>query len=211
MNVNEECSPHVPLEGSAAQWSWPVLIKRLAIWALFLGLVYLVRDFFFIAFMTFLFCYLTLAVVGWGMKRLAPGQERPGLRRLLTVAVFVLVPLILVGFGILVGPSLLDQGEHLVGWLSHVNPETEASRLLGSYVGPSEFKSTYGGPDDPRYQKGLEQFRATGVVHVQEYNQFPSLEAWVGGGFGKQFADEQRTRTQARLTREGTSSKEFEV
>src|SRR5262249_25736686 len=34
---------------------WPVLLRRLVIWGLFLLLVYLTRDFFFVAFMTFLF------------------------------------------------------------------------------------------------------------------------------------------------------------
>src|SRR6516162_9250788 len=108
-------------------WNWAELLKKLAIWGLFLAALYLARDFFFTAFMTFLFCYLTLAVVGWGMKRLSPGHERPGLRRLLTVGVFVLVPLLLVGLGVLVGPRLVDQGQHLAGWLSHASPEAEVT------------------------------------------------------------------------------------
>src|SRR5262249_16196429 len=104
------------------------VLRKLVIWLLFFLLVYLIRDFFFTAFMTFLFCYLTLAVVGWCMKKLSPDRERPGLRRLLTVAVFVLVPLILLGIGILVAPRLLEQGQHLAGWLSHVTLESEAAR-----------------------------------------------------------------------------------
>src|SRR5262249_39137102 len=96
--------------------SWPLLLKKLAIWALFLAALYLARDFFFMGFMTFLFCYLTLAVVGWGMKRLSPDRERPWLRRLLTVAVFLLVPLALLGAGILIGPRLVAQGERMAGW-----------------------------------------------------------------------------------------------
>jgi predicted PurR-regulated permease PerM len=209
MNVSND-PVSAPCANPAGAWSWPMLVKKLAIWALFLGLVYLIRDFFFIAFMTFLFSYLTLAVVGFSMKRLAPGQERPGLRRWLTVAVFVVAPLFLVGVGIIVGPSLLNQGQHLAGWLSHISPETEASRLLEGIVGPAEFKSAYGGPEDARYKKGLEQFRQSGVQHVAEYNQFPRMEAFAEGGFSKQFADEQRGRIRAQLMHDGTSSKEFE-
>jgi predicted PurR-regulated permease PerM len=186
-----------------------VVLRRLAIWILFLAVVYLARDFFFTAFMTFLFSYLTLAVVGRGMQRLSPDRERPWLRRLLTVSVFVLVPLALVGVGLLVGPRLIDQGQRLAGWLGHVSPETEATRLLENPVGSSEFKSQYGGPDDPRYQKGLEEFRQTGVLHVQAYNEFPHLEAWVEGGFKKKFDEAERSRVRARLLGEGTSSQEF--
>lgn len=48
MTMPEPKPPGVP---------WPRLATRLAIWALFLLLLYLVRDFFFFAFMTFLFSF----------------------------------------------------------------------------------------------------------------------------------------------------------
>jgi predicted PurR-regulated permease PerM len=187
----------------------PVVLKKLAIWCLFLAVLYLARDFFFTAFMTFLFCYLTLGVVGWAMKRLSPDRDRPGLRRLLIVGVFVLVPLVLFGVGRLVGPRLVDQGQQLAGWLSHTSPEMEVSRVLESYVAPSEFKQKYGGPEDPRYQKALEEFRKSGERHVAAYQDFPQLEAWVEGGFRRQFDEAQQGRIRLRLAREGTSSREF--
>jgi predicted PurR-regulated permease PerM len=185
------------------------LLNRIAIWGLFLLVLYLARDFFFTAFMTFLFCYLTLAVVGRLMKRLSPDRERPWLRRLLTVGVFVLVPLLLLGLGVLVGPRLVEQGQQLAGWAAHVTPEAEAARLLEGWVGPSEFRNQYGGPDDPRYRDGLEAFRAAGATHVKAYQDFPALEAWVEGGFSKQFSERQVGRTRLRLLREGTSSADF--
>jgi predicted PurR-regulated permease PerM len=186
-----------------------VLLNRLAIWGLFLAVLYLARDFFLTAFLTFLFCYLTLAVVGRVMKRLSPQHERPWLRRLLTVAVFVLVPLVLLLVGALVGPRLLDQGQHLAGWAAHVTPETEVARLLEGWIGPAEFRQQYGGPDDPRYKKGLEAFRATGASHVQAYQDFPALEAWVEGGFARQFDAQHSAEVRMHLLREGTSSEDF--
>jgi predicted PurR-regulated permease PerM len=185
-------------------------LKRLAIWALFVAVVYLARDFFFAAFMTFLFSYIAVALVGWGMRRLSPDRERPGLRRLLTVAVFVLGPLILLGGGFLVGPRLVSQAESIAGWLGHVNPETQVAGRLESLIGPMEFKQEYGTPDDPRYRKGLEEFRKSGDQHVQAYYDFPTIEAWIEGTFAKQFAEAERGRIRAHLTKEGTSSKDFE-
>jgi predicted PurR-regulated permease PerM len=189
--------------------TWPQLVKGLAIWALFLAGVYLARDFFFTAFMTFLFSYLALALVGLAMKRLAHGRDRPGLRRLLTIGVFVLGPLVLVGLGTLIAPRLVEQGRHLAGWLSQVSPETEVSRVLEGFVGPAEFKQKYGGPDDPRYQKALEEFRATGRRYVEAYNEFPHIEAWVEGGFRKEFVTAESGRIRAHLLHEGASSPEF--
>jgi predicted PurR-regulated permease PerM len=189
---------------------WPVVLKRLAIWALCLAVLYLARDFFFAAFMTFLFSYFTLALVGWGMKRLSPDRERPAVRRLMTVAVFVLAPLVLLGVGILVGPRLVAQAESIAGWLGHVNPETEVQRNLEKLIGPSEFRQQYGTPGDPRYQKGLDEFRNNPANHVQEYYDFPTIEAWMEAGFSKQFSEAERGRIRARLTKEGTSSHDFE-
>lgn len=202
--------PNDPGPDNPARPAWLMLVKRLVLWGLFLALVYLIRDFFFTAFMTFLFSYLILGVVGRAMKRLSPEQERPWLRRLLTVALFVLVPLGVLGIGILVAPRLLEQAQHLAGWMSHVSPETEVSRVLGDFIGPELFKQEYGDPSDPRYQRGLKDFRADGDSHVAAYNDFPQLEAWVEGGFREQFVEAERGRIRAQLLREGTSSKEFE-
>src|SRR5579871_4059389 len=146
--------------------TWQEVLKRLAIWAAFLALVYLVRDFFFLAFMTFMFSYLALTVVGWVMRRLSPGLDRPGMRRLVTLAVFVLAPLALLGVGALVLPRMIAQGQRLAGWLSQASPEAEMSHVLEGYVGPAEFRRQYGGPTDPRYQKALAEFGQTGERHV---------------------------------------------
>ena len=132
----------------------PMVLKRLAIWGAFLGIVYLARDFFFVAFMTFMISYLALSLVQWGMAWLGPRWDRPGVRRLMTIGVFVFIPLVLLGIGAIVIPQLVAQGQKLAGWLSQASPETEASRLLEGYVGPSEFRREYGNPDDPRYPVG---------------------------------------------------------
>ena len=85
------------------------------------------------------------------------------------------------------------------------------SHLLEGYVGPNEFRQQYGNPDDPRYQAAFAEFTRTGEAHVAEYLAFPKLEAWVEGAFNRQFSDAERGRIRARLTAEGTSSKEFET
>jgi hypothetical protein len=188
-----------------------LLLKKLGIWAAFLALLYLARDFFFVAFMTFMFSYVTVLLVGWAMRHLSRGgRERAGLRPLLTVAVFLLAPIILLAVASLIAPRLLDQVYRLAGWASHVSPDSEVSRVLESLVGPPEFASRYGKPTDAAYQEALKQFRETGVQHVAAYHQFPDQEAWVEGGFKKQFVEAERSRIQGRLQREGTSSKEFE-
>src|SRR5262249_5000930 len=101
------------------------------------------------------------------------------------------------------------QVQHLSGWLSQADPQTEVSRLVEGYVGPAEFRKTYGGPDDPRYQEALSEFKETGERYLPEYLGFPEIEAQVEGGFQKQFDGEEEARVRARLAREGTSSPAF--
>src|SRR5438067_805041 len=103
MSLNDK-GPANGVTPPAAGTAWPALVRRLAVWCLFLLVLYLTRDFFFVAFMTFLFCYLTLALVGWGMKKLSPDRDRLWLRRLLTVGVFAVGPLVLLAGGLVLGP-----------------------------------------------------------------------------------------------------------
>jgi hypothetical protein len=164
----------------------------LVIWGAFAALLYLARDFFFTAFMTFVFYYLTLAAVGWLMRRVSPSQERPGLRRLLTLGVFVLPPLVLIGVGMVLGPRLVEQAERVAGWADHVSPEGEVSRVLEGWVSHPAFKDNHGGPEDPRHQKALEEFRQTGESHVAACNEFPQLKAWLEAGFSKKYLEAER-------------------
>jgi predicted PurR-regulated permease PerM len=199
----------VPPAGGAAS-NKTEIVTKLVIWALFLALIYVIRDFFFLAFFTFLFSYVALAIVQLVMNRLSPSRHTPGMRRLVTLGVFIVTPLVLILVGLVVVPRLVVQGQRLVGWASRLDPEAEVARLLEEHVGASEFREQYGGPDDARYQKALAEFRASGRSHVAAYLNFPSVEAWVEGSFGKQFADAQAARTKARLLREGPTSREFE-
>ena len=168
------------------------------------------RDFFFIAFMTFMFSYIVLRVVDRGMRHLSAERERAWLRSCSTSAVFAGTLLALIVVGSLTAPRLLEQGQRLAGWLSHVSPESEIARLLVNYVGPYEFKRVYGGPSDPQYRQGLQDFVKEGDRHGRRYFDFSNLESWLEGGFTRQFADSQRIRTRQQRSQEGTSSKQFE-
>lgn len=187
-----------------------VLMKKVIIWGLFFAVIYLAREFFFLAFMTFLFSYMALSVVDWTMKRFWPGRDLPGRRRLITAGIFLCMPVLLLGIGILIMPHLVTQAQHFIGWASRINPETEVARMLEGMVSHSEFEQEYGNPQDPRYQKALAEFQKSGDRYVKQYLDFPSLEGWIEGSFNRQFADTQRSKIRAVLASEGVSSKEFE-
>lgn len=209
MPTTQESVNTPPVVGTPSPWTR--LSKRLVIWGCFFLLLYLIRDFMFVAFMTFIISYIALHAVDFGLRRLSPARERIWLRRLLTLTVFILGPLLLVVAGIIVLPPLIAQGQRMAGWLIHVSPEAEISRLLEQYVAPAEFRQQYGGPTDPRYKAALEEFRKTGESHVADYLEFPKYESWVEGGFEKEYDANERARIRSALLSEGTSSKEFET
>ena len=63
--------------------------EKLTIWALFLLLVYSLRSFFFIVFMTFILAYSMRGLVDWLAKLISPDEEKAWLHRLLTVGCFL--------------------------------------------------------------------------------------------------------------------------
>jgi predicted PurR-regulated permease PerM len=202
---NSESSQHEPRNPP-----WQVAAKRSAIWGLFLLVLYLARDFFFVAFMTFMFCYLVLAVVERCLRHIPGNHRHDWLRKLLTGGVFAGSLVLLLVAGGLVAPRLLEQGQRLGGWLSNVSAENEIARLLAGYVGPYEFQRVYGKPPDPRYQQGLQEFLKDGERHAKSYFDFSHLESWLEGGFASQFNDSQRARVRQQRAQDGTSSKDFE-
>jgi len=209
MSTTQESVTVAPVVGTPSPWT--LIAKRLAIWGFFFLIIYLIRDFIFVAFMTFIISYIALNVVDFSLRRLSPEQERMWLRRLLTLAVFILGPLFLIVAGIIVLPPLISQGQRMAGWLIHISPEAEVSRLLEQYVAPAEFHQKYGSPDDPRYKAALEEFRKTGESHVADYLEFPKFETWVEGGFEKEFEASERARVRSVMLSEGTTSKDFET
>ncbi|MBX7104179.1 MAG: AI-2E family transporter [Gemmataceae bacterium] len=189
--------------------SWQAVAQRLAIWGGFFVLLRLTRDFFFIGFMTFLFSYLALTIIGRAMSRLSPDRDRPVVRKLMTVALFLLAPLGLLVVGSIVGPRLIAEVQHLAGWVTDVSPTTATAGVLEQWIGPMEFRRAYHGPEDPKYREDFAEFQKKGVGGVQAYNDFPSIEAWVEGQFRKKFQQAEVERLRLELQREGTSSQSF--
>lgn len=186
-----------------------LLLKRLAIWLCFFGILYLGREFFFLGFMTFLFSYMALSVVQWTMNRCWPEKELPGTRKLITLAIFLCLPLLLSVIGYLVMPSVVKQAHQLIGWLSTINPEVEVEQLFEKMFSYTEFEQQYGGPEDDRYKKALAEFEKSGDHFVRQYLDFPKLENWVEGSFNKEFSVSQSTRLRSTLMHQGIASEAF--
>lgn len=184
--------------------------EKLTIWALFLMIVYALRHFFLIIFLTFIVSYMMRSVVerlcGW----ITPTGPRPWLERLLAVACFALFLWGLYGTGKYFGPKLIEQGQALLGRLTRLNPEREFATLLSKTVGAYLFRRDYGDPSDARYKKELMAFLDEGPYRVEAYQEFPGIEAGIEGTFENVVEEEQRQRLLAERGRSPMPGKAFD-
>src|SRR6185436_17086006 len=96
--------------------------EKMLIWGLFLLIVYALRHFFLIIFMTFIVTYIMRGVVGRISRFVMPSGERIWLDRGLSVAGFAVLLFGLYAAGSYLGPRLYKQGDALVRWVTNLEP-----------------------------------------------------------------------------------------
>lgn len=83
--TGDTASDCVEAPPSLAQITW---WHKPLIWSALLVLLYLLREFFLIGFLTFLFCFIVRSAVGILMRRLSPNGDDPRLDLILTLSIF---------------------------------------------------------------------------------------------------------------------------
>jgi predicted PurR-regulated permease PerM len=161
------------------------------IWGTFLVLLYVLREFFLIGFLTFLFCFIVRSAVGFLTRLISPAGANRRLDLILTLAVFLSICLALYGLGRYFVPQLIRQGHRLMMQMQHSNAEQVQNALLTSTVGTWRFARQFGTPDDPRYQKGLSQFQAAGRNGEGLYETFPRLHSRLQAEFEASYEEAQ--------------------
>jgi len=172
--------------------------EKVLIWGLFLLLVYTLRHFFFIIFMTFILAYVMRSVVRRVMKIFGIRDERVWLERALAVAGFALLLFGLYSAGDFLAPQIYRQGEALVSRVTQIDPPRELNSVLERTVGAYLFRREYGQQGDPAYEKAFEEFSARGPS--ASATRFPEqMEA-----IEKRFESEQNLRIRDEIRRRGT-------
>jgi len=179
--------------------------EKLLIWGLFLILVYTLRHFFFIIFMTFMLTYIMRGVVRRVSATLRPGRESIWLERGLTVAFFGLFMLGLFGAGRYIGPNLIQQAEVLVDRVTLLNPVNEYNNLVAKTVGAYIFSKNYGNRGTPAYEEAFEQFQREGLDTIA-YTDFSKLV----NSLDKAFESHERERIEGELKIQALGDKAIE-
>ena len=166
-------------------WQKPV------IWGAFLVLLYLLREFFLIGFLTFLICFVVRTAVGFLMRRISPGEDKRWLDLTLTLTVLLVILTVLYGLGRYFVPQLIRQGKSLLTQIQDTSAEQVQNTLLANTVGAWKFEREFGGPDDERYQRAQKEFEATGRHGEGLYQEFPKIHSKIQADFE---ANYQQTR-----------------
>ena len=148
--------------------------EKLTIWAVFLLLVYSLRSFFFIIFMTFIIAYSMRGLVDWLANKISPDAEKAWLHRLLTVGCFLGLLLAGYGGGSYLWPKLKEQVEDKLLPMANEltdNPGGKLDEVLRDTLGHYLAGEEYGSPGDEAYDQAFEEYRKQGL-HYKEFEAF---------------------------------------
>lgn len=136
--------------------------EKMIIWSLFLSVIYILRHFFFIIFLTFLLSYSMRTLVVKLCQPLAASRWRPWIETLVAFFCFLGLVIGLYGVGRLVLPELARQGQALAKRIASPerSPQAQFDEYLTNTVGKWLFQQKYGDVSSPVYQEAFERFRS---------------------------------------------------
>lgn len=181
----------------SASWGQQTWWYKPLIWGTFLALLYVLRGFFLIGFLTFLICFIVRSVVGFLVRRIAPASKSRGLDLVLTLAVLLGICLGLYGLGRYFVPQLIRQGKSLLVQIQDSSAEQLRDTLLANTVGAWRFQRQFGKPEDARYQKAQGEFQATGRYGEGLYREFPGLHSRLQADFEANYEQAQMLQLQS--------------
>ena len=140
-------------------FSWPKII----IWGLFLTLLYILRDFFLILFLTFLIAYIARTFVSFAFDLIPEGFRKGWHDQLLVIVFFISLLFGLYGASTFFAPRLAMQGKALikkVGTLDE-SPKTFLDNILRAGIGSYLVDSNYGEPGTPKFDSAFNEFKTS--------------------------------------------------
>jgi predicted PurR-regulated permease PerM len=134
--------------------------RSLTAWSVVIFLLWILRHFFFIIFLTFIVSYSMRGLVVFLRERLFPRGSSRFLELALAVACFLSLLAALYGVGAYLVPEFVSQGQALVRRLTSPgkSPRQVFDELLRDSVGRWLFQQQYGQRTTPRYQTAYHAF-----------------------------------------------------
>ncbi len=177
------------------------------IWIVLIALIYVLKEFFLIGFLTFLICFLVRGLVRLLKRQMAPNNESHWLDLILTLFVFVAFCATLYAAGRFFVPQVVRQGRSLLAHLQNASIESIQNTLLANTIGNWQFHRQFGSPTDDRYANEFKSFQQSGRSGEGLYKSFPQLYARLQTEFESNFEQVQLQHLQSD-SRQGSLAKE---
>ena len=161
--------------------------EKLLIWAAFLVLLYSMRQLFFVAFFTFVFCYVIRSVVVAIRKSLFGDRQSLWLDRGITLGVLATAAVALIATAAIVFPIVMKEFRVLSAVVEETQPSDVENAILQGTVGSFLFNKQYGDSTDKRFQSGLDQWKSEGRQGTSLYRNFPKLDTRLKQEFEAQY------------------------
>jgi predicted PurR-regulated permease PerM len=158
----------LPMESQAKAGSpHPSLFKhipweKVALWTIFLGLIYILKHFFFVIFLTFLLSYSMRILVVRISNFVFRGSQTRFLEVIVAMCCFLTLVSTLYSIGAYITPELAQQGQALakrLGSPKH-SPHAQLDGYLESTIGRWLFQQRYGDRSTEVYHEALVRFRS---------------------------------------------------
>jgi predicted PurR-regulated permease PerM len=136
--------------------------EKLIIWSLFLSVIYVLRHFFFIIFLTFLLSYSMRTLVVKLCRPFSGNRLLPWIETVVAFFCFLGLVVGIIGIGSLVAPELAQQGQALAKRVASPerSPQAQFDEYLTNSVGRWLFQQKYGDQNSPLYQEAYDRFRS---------------------------------------------------
>lgn len=184
--------------------------QKILIWGGLLLLLYVLREFFLIGFLTFLFCFIVRSLVGWISRRISVVRDDQANDLIITISTFLVILLVFFGLGQLFLPKVMLQGKSLLAQMKALDAAEVQNALLARTAGAWQFNRQFGDPSDARYQKAFLEYQNSGQSGEGLYRLFPSLHARLQSEFEAKYEEAQLVHLRSRGTRELDSQMDLE-
>ena len=161
--------------------------EKLIIWSAALLLLYSMRQLFFVAFFTFVFCYVIRNAVVTIRKSVFRNAQSLWLDRGITLGVLTTAAVALIATAALVFPIIMKEFRVLSAVVEETQPSDVENAILQGTVGNFLFSREYGDSTDQRFQDGLEQWKSEGRQGTELYRSFPKLDTRLKQEFEAQY------------------------
>lgn len=160
--VSNQRMNHSPTSSTKFSFLHKLPWEKVIIWSAFLGIIYVLRHFFFIIFLTFLLSYSMRTLVVRLSRPFAASRRRSWIETIIAFFCFLGLVIGLYRVGSMVLPELARQGQALAKRVASPkrSPQAQFDEYLTSTVGRWLFQQKYGEKDSPSYREAYDRFRS---------------------------------------------------